>query len=105
LSTPFCTESALVQAQVTQRFQRLHRVDGLRGDDQRAGLAQLLRIVDDRGPRLDVRQAVQHQALALKHARALATHDHRDLVTGARQVCAEDGTERARSQDGKSHGG
>jgi hypothetical protein len=71
-----------VETQVAQGFQRLHGIDGLGAHDQRAGLTQLLRIVDDRGPRLDIRQSIEHQALALQRARTLAAHDHRDFVSG-----------------------
>ena len=63
---------------------------------------QLARIVDDRGARLDVRQSVEHQALALQNARAFAARDHHDLVSGARQVRAEDGAERAGAENGES---
>ncbi len=94
----------VVEAQVSQRVQRLHGIDGLGGDDQRAGLAQLLRIVDDGGTRLDVRQPIEHQALALQRARTFAAHDHRDFVSGARQVRAENGAERAGAENGKFHG-
>src|SRR6185369_12303135 len=94
---------AVVDLHVAQRLERGAGFDGLGGDDERAGLVQLAGIVYHRGPCLDVGQAVEHQALALQDARALAAHDHRDLVSGPRQVCAEDGTERSRAEDGKSH--
>ena len=65
--------------------------------------SSLRRIVDDHGPRLDVRQPVEHQALALQHARAFAARDHHDFVAGARQMRAEDGAERAGAENGKFH--
>ena len=63
----------------------------------------VVRIVDDDGPRLDVRQPIEHQALALQRARALAAHDHRDFVAGARQVRAQDSAERSRAEDCEFH--
>ena len=93
----------VVEIEVAERVQRGTGIDGLGGDDQRARLAQLFRIVDDGGARLDVRQPVEYQPLALQHARSFAAHDHRDFMTGARQVRTENGAERTRAEDGELH--
>ena len=55
------------------------------------------------GRALMVRQAVEHQALALQDARALAARDHHDFVAGAREMRAENGAERAGAENRELH--
>ncbi len=93
----------VLETQVLHGIQCLRGLDGLGGDDQRAGVEQFGRVIQHLRPRLDVRESIEHQALALQRPRALAARDHHHLVAGAGQVRAQDGAERARAQDCEFH--